>query len=241
MFTLVALLIGLLHTAAVDSPSPSQYRWFDILFLFQTAAATGLLHLNYPLVYSNFTLNFAWAMALFRSNTMQDTINKMRVKTGGELSGQAYSDVHYIDRKLSPYNEFIDLSIITKSDLHSYMARNSRSFSDLALPFGRPLLSRAVIASAIDQNTTSELSTGLPEYADTLGIPEANAYSTVFFLLLAFVAMAIVLHIILYILVRIIQKSSGGRVLWATRLRQMWWGFCGGNALRLVGNPAHTR
>ena len=234
IFTLVALLIGLLHTAAVDSPSPAQYRWFDILFLFQTAAATGLLHLNYPLVYSNFTENFAWAIVMFPSAAMQSSINKMRFKTGGHLSGQADSDVQYINRKLSPYNDYIDISDFDATSFKSYLTESSDVNPKELATSGRTLFSRAMISSTIDQNSTSDLSTGLPEYSNTIGIPYANAFTTVFFFFLAFVGIAVAFHVLLFMVTWIVDRLSRGRTSWSVKLKQRWWAFCAGNALRLV-------
>ncbi|ORY33393.1 hypothetical protein BCR39DRAFT_463489 [Naematelia encephala] len=220
-FALLALLVGVFHTAAADSPSPAQYRWFDVLYLYQTAVATGLLHLNYPLAFSNFVNNFAWAFALFPSAKMQSSINKMRFKTGGHLDGTAYGDVQYINRKLSPYNNLIVLEN-TAASFNEHIAR-AESYS---------LFSRATIPSTVDQNATTALSTGLPVYVNTNGIPEANALTTTFLFFLAFCALTIVFHVLLYAVAYVFDRG-GRRTLWATRLRQMWWQFCGGNALRL--------
>ena len=236
MFTLVALIIGLLHTGLSSSPSPSVYRWFDILYLFQTAAATGLLHLNYPLVYSNFAENFAWSIAMLYSSKMQSSINRMRMKTGGHLSGLASHEVQYIDRKLSPFNDYISLNGFPDPPAFgSYLAEIPSGNTSAVASIPRSLSSRGMITSTIDQNGTNELDTGLPVYSETLSIPDANAFSTVFFFFLAFVAIAIAFHVLLFGVVWVWDRAGRGRkTLWVTKLRQMWWGFCAGNALRLV-------
>ncbi|WWC72015.1 uncharacterized protein I206_105974 [Kwoniella pini CBS 10737] len=238
IFTLVALLIGLFHTGAVNSPSPAQYRWFDILYLFQSAAASGLMHLNYPLAYSAFTQNFHWAIGLFKSKHVQNSINTMRSKTGGHLDSNAYSDVQYINRKFSPYNVYASFNEVTssKASFQTFIANAQAEANNApALSSHLELGKRATIASAITQNATSELSSGLPVYTNTLNIPTANAFDTVFFFFLAFVAIAIVFHILLFGVLWIVERSSRGKgeISWAGRLRRMWWGFCAGNALRL--------
>ncbi|WWC64577.1 uncharacterized protein I303_107188 [Kwoniella dejecticola CBS 10117] len=246
IFTLVALLIGLFHTGAVNSPSPAQYRWFDILYLFQSAAASGLMHLNYPLAYSAFTQNFHWAIGLFKSTHVQNSINTMRSKTGGHLDSNAYSDVQYINRKFSPYNVYVSMNEVTssKASFQSFLANAQAEASNLptlpastgdALASHLELGKRASIASALAQNATSELSSGLPVYTNTLNIPTANAFDTVFFFFLAFIAIAIAFHVLLFVVLCIVDRSSRGKreISWAGRLRRMWWGFCAGNALRL--------
>ncbi|WVF73078.1 hypothetical protein IAT40_007897 [Kwoniella sp. CBS 6097] len=239
MFTLVALLVGLLHTGAVNSPSPAQYRWFDILFIFQAAAATGLMHLNYPLAYSAFTQNFHWALGLFKSSAVQSSINKMRAKTGGNMDSTAYPEVQYINRKFSPYNVYTSLNEVTasKAAFQNFLAENTisaRSDSS-AVDSISHLMKRAKITSALAQNASSELSSGLPVYSNTLSIPEANAFDTVFFFFLAFVAIAIAFHVLLFGVLFVAEKAGRGRrdTFWATRLRRMWWDFCMGNALRV--------
>ncbi|WWD03639.1 hypothetical protein V865_001694 [Kwoniella europaea PYCC6329] len=236
MFTLVALLVGLFHTGAVNSPSPAQYRWFDILYLFQSAAASGLMHLNYPLAYSAFTQNFHWAIGLFKSSHIQNSINTMRSKTGGHLDSNAYSDVQYINRKFSPYNVYASMNEVmsSKSTFQTFLADNAIIPQDSNVN-NLELHKRARIASALAQNATSELSSGLPVYTNTLSIPTANAFTTVFFFFLAFIAIAIVFHVLLFGVLFLVERSSRGKreIGWAGRLRRMWWGFCAGNALRL--------
>ncbi|WWC91723.1 uncharacterized protein L201_006670 [Kwoniella dendrophila CBS 6074] len=234
IFTLVALLIGLIHTGLTNSPSPAQYRWFDILFIFQAAAASGLMHLNYPLAYSAFTQNFHWAIGLFKSGKIQNSINKMRSKTGGHLDGNSYSDVQYINRKFSPYNVYatsINEVMKSKSSFQSFLAESAIPSNELTIHQTK----RATIASALSQNATSEVSSGLPVYTNTLNIPTANAFDTVFFFFLAFIAIAIAFHVLLFGIVWILERSSRGKreIGWAGRLRRTWWSFCAGNALRI--------
>ncbi|ODN94650.1 integral membrane protein [Cryptococcus wingfieldii CBS 7118] len=234
IFTLVAFLVALAHTASATSPSPIQYRWFDILFIFQTAAATGLLHLNYSLSYSAFVQNFSWALGLFHSSNMQSSINKMRAKTGGTMDSEAYSDVQYINRKFSPYNVYANVNDIGSSteSFNTFVAANSISKRDLE---AHHLSKRVQIASALAQNATTDLNTGLPVYTNTINIPEANAYSTVWFAFLALIAIFIAFHAVLFGFVILFEKMGHGRkgMYWAPRLRKMWWPFCIGNALRL--------
>ncbi|KAK4684763.1 hypothetical protein P7C73_g5403, partial [Tremellales sp. Uapishka_1] len=230
--TIFALLVGLLHTGTTNSPSPAQYRFFDVLFIFQSAAVTGLLHLNYPSVYSNFVLNFAWAIGLFRSNSMQASIDKMRMHTGGKLDSTAYSDVQYINRKLSPFN----VNAVSLNDITASAQEFKRYLSEDATPYiSQDLYSRALIPTVTEQNATSDLTTGVAVYSNTLNIPVANVFDTVFFWFLAFIAIAIAFHVVLYAVVWLVDRFGKERKgsLWAARLRRIWWDFCMGNALRV--------
>lgn len=233
MFTLVAFLVAIWHTASGTSTSPIQYRWFDILFIFQAAAASGLLHLNYPLVYTNFVQNFHWALGLFYSSNMQSSIKKMREKTGGSMDSTAYSDVQYINRKLSPYNVYISNDGILSSpeSLAAFFKENALSKRSL-----EHFAKRATIPSVLPQNVTTDINTGLPVYTNTLKIPEANAYDTIWFVFLALIGIFVAFHVLLFGIVFLFDRMGRNRshLGWAARLRRMWWPFCIGNSLRLV-------
>lgn len=237
VFTLVALLVGLFHSA-LSSPSPAQYRWFDILYLYQTAVSAGLLHLNYPLAFSRFVQNFAWSFGLFHSSTMQNSINSMRTKTGGSLDGAIFSDVEYINREFSPYN-----TVPNSLDVTNLLTFDGLTNIFSTLPKANAnapaLVSRAEIPTTL-YSTTASFITGIPTYVNNLSIPLANAYTTIFFFFLAFIGIAIVFHILLFVVVFIVDRAAArnGRLGWATRLRRMWWDFCGGNALRIVSENA---
>lgn len=238
MFTLAALLLALVHTALFNSPSPAQYRFFDILFLFQTAASTGLLRLNYPLMYTAFTQNFHWALGLFSSSAIQNSVNDMRHRTGGSADDTAYNAVQYINRKLSPYNTFVSVDVnqllSTAATFKSYFA---------GMPTSN-LVKRVTVPTYQDQSDTTDIRTGLPVYTNTLGIPEVNAFPTVFLIFLAFLAIAVAFHLVLFSVVFFVDRVGRGRrgTEWATRLRKAWWLFSAGNALRVVsGCLALTR
>lgn len=230
MFTLAAGLVGLIHASFVNSISPAIYRWFDILTLYQTAAAAGLMHLNYPLAFSNFVQNFHWSLGLFYSKPMQSSITALRNKTGGKLPGDAYDEVQYINRRLSPYNV---LAVNLTGPLNDW--DNLPNFiSTFKADYAKVVAKRASLAqkipSLIDQQGASNLTTGIPVYTNSMGITQANAYDTIFFFFLAFVAIFIGVHLLLAVIVFLFGRK--GKDNWAGRLRTSWWDFCASNGLR---------
>ncbi len=239
MFFLVYLLVALVFSTLKRASSPAMYRWFDVLFLFQAAAASGLVHVNYPSNYLNFTLNFAWALGLFRSDSIENAINRLRGRTGGKLSDQAFPAVDYINRKLSPYNDFLAMEDVVASEspvsyIKSYLAERPASNVTMRT---LGLTSRAIIPTVSEQDTTSQLSTGVQVYLNSLGIATANGFDTIFLVYLIAIAVAIGAHLLFFgvvLLVDMLQRSDGKGTGWAGRLRTRYLTFCAGNALRLV-------
>ncbi|BEJ11746.1 hypothetical protein CspHIS471_0202060 [Cutaneotrichosporon sp. HIS471] len=238
MLTLAYGLVGLAHAAVVNSISPAIYRWFDLLTLFQTAAAAGLMHLNYPLVFSNFVQNFHWSLGLFYNQPMQSMITTMRNNTGGKMPGDAYSQVQYINRRQSPYNvQFavnagVDLTnvLADTTGMPSFISTLKTDHPYVSDTLADTLVKREKIPSTIDQEFMSNTTTGIPVFTNSMGVTQANAYTTVFFFFLAFLAIFIAFHIVVGAITWIF--SRGRKIGWATRLRDTWWDFCAANGLR---------
>jgi hypothetical protein len=99
-FALVALVSSFIHSFFDPATSPSVFRVWDIFYLFQHIATTGMLHLNYPSVYTAFSTNFAWSFGLFTdSSVLQRAIERMRYMTGSRLPTEVQEPDEYTDRK----------------------------------------------------------------------------------------------------------------------------------------------
>lgn len=256
MFTLVAVLVGLIHSC-INSPSPAQYRWFDIVLLYQTAVALALMPLNYPLVYRAFARNFFWAVGMVSSDSFRTSINDMRYKTGGNLNGTVYPDIQFINADLTD-NEGIDINqlidtirqlgpLLGSGGLGGLLGRSLPDVpeEDLALlqtfealhstprnPATHLLASRA-IPDLVNEIRLLNPNSGIPGYVNSLGIPRANAFTTLFFIMLIVIAIAIALHAVIFVIAWLVERSAD-RQNWGGRLVDRYWGWCGGNALRLV-------
>jgi hypothetical protein len=101
----------------------------------------------------------------------------------------------------------------------------------------------AAVPGASD--ATRNLSTGIPVYVNSLGIPTANAFFTLFFTWLFLWAVFLALHALLYIVLLLLTKSrerttwSGEKRVeprkgWLYRLRQNYGRFFLTNVLRMV-------
>lgn len=190
---LLALAAAIWQTLACDSLALTPIRLLDIFYLYQTIATSGLLSLNYPIVYRAFTLNFAWSIGLFAASTtshFQNSINNMRHLTGGDLADASSSGAtSLVNRKLSPYNQApgsnLDLAIpqslmdrfasLPQVDLSKLFSRDA--VTDVA-ETPKVLASGAV--ATVTQESANVLQAGIPIYVNTIGIATANAFMTVF-------------------------------------------------------------
>ncbi|KAJ9114566.1 hypothetical protein QFC20_001440 [Naganishia adeliensis] len=238
---ILALLAGFIHSTFRWSPSPAVYRWYDILYTLQWAVAVGLLNLNYPSVYNNFALNFPWAMGLFHNSNIEQAINNMRGSTGAELTDEAYGSTVYVNRKLSPYNAFRSLNLnryfrsdSTVNDFTTFMVDVGRTGSNTSL--ASDFMKRATIPTVDTNNASAQIEPGIPVYVNSLNIPTANAFDTIFIIYLIAILVVLGIHMIWFALVFVVDRSRSVErrgTGWIGHNRRGFWGFFGGNMLRL--------
>ncbi|SCV69687.1 BQ2448_1081 [Microbotryum intermedium] len=94
-----AILLGLLQmfvnfwrgdTEAMERGRTKE-RLLEIIGWYQFVAVSGLLSLDYPLIYNSFTANFAWPLGLVYIQPFQQSIDELRNRTGGNLTRLAGS------------------------------------------------------------------------------------------------------------------------------------------------------
>jgi hypothetical protein len=201
-FALLFLLLAIWQSLSPETPSP--YRFMDFLYLLQSITATGFLSVNYPSVYRAFTLNFAWAMGLVSvSSSFQNSINNLRHLTGGSMAdASGGSAVGLVNRKLSPYN------CGQSEGCGALVARSGPSTYPLAQNLagvGEP--------ATVTQASSNILQAGIPIYVNTLHIATANAFMTIFFIILMLSAIALAVFGIGYVGLRTMKKRRWGKTL----------------------------
>lgn len=251
-----ALLVAFVHTTLRYSPSPAVYRWYDLLYLFQSAAISGLLEINYPLMYIKFVLNFHWAIGLFYDKNIQQAIVKMRNKTGAKLATVALQALDYTNRKLSPYNERYrrDILPVPDYDWHSNVSvEHYDTFSTMMSPINFNTVSSSIVqvgqpidtpvysfAKRADIPTVDAkdvvVKNGLPVFTNSLGIPPGNAFATIFIIYMISICVFIGAHILWGLIVfgvdrfRKVENRGQG---WLGEQKRGFWSFCLGNLMRL--------
>ncbi|KAH7888768.1 hypothetical protein F5I97DRAFT_1803107 [Phlebopus sp. FC_14] len=208
---LLALLSAMWFSSSPDALA--SYRLFDLLYLFQWAASTALLNLNYSSVYIAFATNFAWAMGLFpasASSPIQLSINNMRHLTGGNMAdATGGSAVALVNRKLSPYNAAVSASFVDAGQISGVGKETLVTLPNFTASVGNlKELSTAGTVQLVNSSSSNVLQAGVPIYVNYVGIATANAFMTVF--LVALMMLAILLAI-LAIGYTIVVLASRGR------------------------------
>ena len=131
--TLAALLVGIWQS--ILSPQALlPFRLLELVTLYQTIASSSFLDLNYLSVYRAFAINFSWALGFISASSVQNSINRMRHLTGGNLEdATGASAVGVVNRKLSPYNEQLTSAYICQWNwlwLYSFQIASHQSCCD---------------------------------------------------------------------------------------------------------------
>ena len=210
VIALFALVIALWQSLSPEAMVP--FRLIDLLYLYQSIATTGFLNLNYPSIYRAFTLNFAWAMGLFTSSSVQRSINNMRHMTGGYMAdAREGSAVGLVNRKMSPYNDIASPTAIVPA-----LAKRVQDFSEhisnaayYVFPFGnsQKLVGGDISGDVAVVTTSNTLQAGVPVYVNSIHIATANAFMTVFFTVLILIAVMLCVLGMGYLVVMLISRK----------------------------------
>lgn len=199
-------------------------RLLDVMFLFQTVAASALLGLNYPSVYRSYALNFAWALGLFSQSpsfSIQDSINSMRRRTGGtvESSQAGGSAISLVNRKLSPYNNYVipeslmaRFRALPSINLSSHGSRNLTASTLLTSEaFQTPNVLVGGDVATVTTQSSNVLEAGIPIYANLTGIVTENAFMTIFLIALILAGITLAVLGLGYLFLFIIGRTSWGQ------------------------------
>lgn len=214
---LLALLSAVYHSFMPDTLAP--FRLFDLLYLYQWAASTALLDLNYSSVYRAFSTNFAWAMCLFSASatsSIQVSINNMRHLTGGNMAdATGDSAVALVNRKLSPYNAITSSAFTDTSNqdtvgsVENLWALTNMTTANYVSPTSVKELSTVADVQLVTQSSSNVLQAGVPIYVNSVGIATANAFMTVFLVVLIIAAILLALLSVWYCI--LVATSQHGR------------------------------
>lgn len=234
---LLALLSAIWQSVSPAAIAP--HRLVELVYIYQTIAATGFLDLNYPSVYRAFTLNFAWAMGLFDSPSVQRSIDSLRHKTGGDMANSSGgSAVGLINRAMSPYNVPAQSSIdSTVQSLPMIAQKRWNNHMRLSEFTGFVLNPKTHISvwrrdvQTVTQASDNILQAGIPVYTNSIHIATADAFMTIFFSALILMAGTLFLLCISYLAITFISRTRQGRF---TQIKSEFPSFARAWSLRIV-------
>ncbi|KAJ5972429.1 uncharacterized protein N7479_002347 [Penicillium vulpinum] len=206
--------IGSAGTAGSSSSSPG---FGDVMGWFHSMATNGMLSVAYPPVYRSFSSNFMWSTGLIPWASMQQSIDKFREATGGNLTTESY--------------DFLRNSSIQHSSSSS--TNTTKRSWDYTIEFGE-MVARSVDtsndASVSESSSNSEESTSsstvsdMKQLAQELMVPSANVFMTVL-LIFAIVIAVVVVGILLLKVVLELWALYGNFPNKLSDFRKDYWGL----------------
>lgn len=172
---LLSLLVGALDAAvnlwkgrSVEEGRRKE-RLVAILGFFQFVASTGLLSVDYPLVFESYTANFAWCIGLFYITPVQVSIDQTRQRTGGNLTQIAGNLVGGTDALSSKYTSGLATRDFVDSPFGELFARLGAP----VVAAGARLAKRAsaiAIPNVQETNTLDSVAVGIPRFSSPFPI-----------------------------------------------------------------------
>jgi len=171
-------------------------RILDLLHLCQFIATTSFLGLNYPSIYRAYTLNFAWSIGLFATfPTLQHSVDRLRQLTHGKLAySTSAAAVGFVNRKLSPYNADASGPTVLSS-----VPDSMASFI---------VVRDATGVQTVTPTSQNVLQAGIPIYVNSILIPTANAFVTLFLCVLMVVAGGLAAFAIAHVLLSLSKRMD---------------------------------
>ncbi|KAI6100460.1 hypothetical protein EDD16DRAFT_1690561 [Pisolithus croceorrhizus] len=240
---LLALLSAIWFSTTPDNLLP--FRFVDLFYLYQWAASTALLDLNYSSVYIAFATNFAWALGLLSASAnspIQLAINNMRHLTGGTMAdASGGSAVAFVNRKLSPYNAAVAMFFSGTSQLLNInqevvlMGSNSTlaNYASSASIHDVKQLDSAGTVQLVTSSSSNVLQAGIPIYVNYVGIATANAFMTIFLIALMVLAIFLLIVAIGYGIAVLLTRRNRGKATSLPDLQERFTGWARAWLLRL--------
>jgi len=170
-------------------------------------AMNGMLSVNYPSVYRSFTSNFGFSTGLVSWDTLQNTIDGFRAKTGGNLTEDsvAYLQNTTLRWSASDFHKR-SLYLIARDIVTSVNGTTSGSSN----------------ATAATPSKAVNFVHGIEGYVEELQVPKANTFMTVL-LVFSIILAAITAGILLFKIFLEIWALFGTFPTRLTSFRQRYW------------------
>jgi hypothetical protein len=172
-------LAGAAHgSSGAASSSPS---FTETMTWFQGMALNGMMSVNYPPVYRQFSKNFAFSTGLIPWTAMQTSIDNFRAATGGNLTNDSVQYLH-------------NATLVFADGSTEKLGKRSMSGFYDAILTARDVVTSVNSTSGTTENATEPTSTfeeevaGIKAYVEELSVPQANTFMTVLLIVACVIA-----------------------------------------------------
>ncbi|PQE27125.1 transient receptor potential ion channel protein [Rutstroemia sp. NJR-2017a WRK4] len=172
-------LAGAAHgSSGAASSSPS---FTETMTWFQGMALNGMMSVNYPPVYRQFSKNFAFSTGLIPWTAMQTSIDNFRAATGGNLTNDSVQYLH-------------NATLVFADGSTEKLSKRSLSGFYDAILTARDVVTSVNSTSGTSENITEPTSTfqeevaGIKAYVEELSVPQANTFMTVLLIVACVIA-----------------------------------------------------
>ena len=211
------------------APSPN---FGEVIGWFQAVSMNGMLSVNYPPVYRQYTKIFAFSTGLVPWDGMQKSIDGFRSKTGGNLTDDS---VEYLRNANLVYTDGSGKNSSISKRTFEHLVR----FSELVTRDVSASVNGTQSGSGGNSTGTkggdkvTHLVHGIQGYVEQLTIPQANTFMTVL-LVFAIVIAAIAVGILLFKVILETWALFGSFPKKLTGFRKRYWGLLGRTITNLV-------
>ncbi|GAA6063378.1 hypothetical protein JCM10212_000317 [Sporobolomyces blumeae] len=261
---LTSIAHGSLSPALWAQLARRKERLFLLANLLQFTATTGILSLEYPIIYDSYTANFAWALGLVREGPIQEGIDSLRNGTGGNLtrlagsrrlvggteSSNALLSSSAAKRSVIVPDEVPSMAQVVPALLDKIGESFARSTSVVTRVVRRAAnpVNAVAVPNVQQQDTLNAVHYGIPHALVNLNISPYNALMTVFinflFLMAIVVALALLGGVFWILLTTIARRKARRRerelgVEYTHKEKRGWKGI-GWKGLRRSGSGPFT-
>ena len=211
------------------APSPN---FGEVIGWFQAVSMNGMLSVNYPPVYRQYTKIFAFSTGLVPWDGMQKSIDGFRSRTGGNLTDDS---VEYLRNANLVYTDGSGKNSSISKRTFEHLVR----FSELVTRDVSAGVNGTQSGSGGNSTGTkggdkvTHLVHGIQGYVEQLTIPQANTFMTVL-LVFAIVIAAIAVGILLFKVILETWALFGSFPKKLTGFRKRYWGLLGRTITNLV-------
>lgn len=150
------------NVAANGFHAPGFTEFFTVI---QSIAISGMYSVNYPPAYRKFTQNVAWSAGFITWDGMQESIDRFRQKTGGNLAESSFKRLQETTLIMgNQTDQSLNTQIIANSHISANIMKNT--------------VEKGTYAVQAQPKRYVEIVSGIKAYVESMTIPNTNTFMT---------------------------------------------------------------